>query len=171
MEDFLGVNIDRKEDGTIHLTQPHLISQILKDLKLDDERTTTRKTPTASTKLISIHSDSVPFDDSFNYRSVIGKLNYLEKSSRPDIAYATHQCARFSSNPKREHGQAVRWLGRYLKGTSDKGVILKPDTNKELKLFVDADYAGNWDPNESQHRDTSRSRHGYYITYAGCPIL
>ena len=90
----------------------------------------------------------MPFDDSFNYRSVIGKLNYLEKSSRPDIAYATHQCAIFSSNPKREHGQAVKWLGRYLKGTSDKGVILKPDTNKELEVFVDADYAGNWDPNE-----------------------
>ena len=26
----------------------------------------------------------------FNYRSIIGKLNFLEKSSRPDIAYAVH---------------------------------------------------------------------------------
>jgi hypothetical protein len=32
LQDFLGINIDRKEDGSIHLTQPHLIDQILKDL-------------------------------------------------------------------------------------------------------------------------------------------
>ena len=29
IQDFLGVNIDRKKDGTFHLTQPHLIDQIL----------------------------------------------------------------------------------------------------------------------------------------------
>ena len=28
----------------------------------------------------------------WKYRSVIGKLNYLEKSTRPDLAYAVHQC-------------------------------------------------------------------------------
>jgi hypothetical protein len=32
LEDFLGINIDRQKDGTIHLTQPHLIDQILKDI-------------------------------------------------------------------------------------------------------------------------------------------
>ena len=26
---FLGVHVDRKEDGSIHLTQPHLIQSIL----------------------------------------------------------------------------------------------------------------------------------------------
>ena len=31
LADFLGVNIDRKADGSIYLTQPHLIEQILKD--------------------------------------------------------------------------------------------------------------------------------------------
>jgi hypothetical protein len=36
---------------------------------------------------------------------------------------------------------------------------------------VDADFAGNWDPKDFEDRDTARSRHGYYIMYAGCPIL
>jgi len=35
-----------------------------------------------------------PFKGDFDYRSVVGKLNYLEEGSRPDIAYAVHQCAR-----------------------------------------------------------------------------
>lgn len=170
IQDFLGVNIDRREDGTVHLTQPHLIEQILKDLRLEDNATT-KTLPAACSKLLSRHSDSPDFDGSFNYRSVIGKLNYLEKGSRSDIAYIVHQCARFSSCPKKEHGEAVKWLGRYLKGTKNKGTILRPDRTKGLEVYVDADFAGNWDPNEYEDCDTARSRHGYYITYAGCPIL
>ena len=107
IQDFLGVNIERQADGSIHLTQPHIIDQILEDLKMKDENVTVRSLPAACSKLLSRHSDSEDFDNSFNYRSVIGKLNYLEKGSRSDIAYIVHQCARFSSCPKKEHGQAV----------------------------------------------------------------
>ena len=171
LEDFLGVNIEEKSDGTIHLTQPHLIDQILKDLRLDGEEVKTKETPCASSRLISHFSESEPFDDSFHYRSIIGKLNYLEKSTRPDISYTTHQCARFTVNPKKEHGEAIRWLARYLKGTRDKGIIIKPEKGRNLEMYVDADFAGNWDPKESNERDTARSRHGYVINYEGCPIM
>ena len=51
-----------------------------------------------------------------------------------------------------------------------KGTILKPDPNRGLEVHVDADFAGNWDPEETQDRDTARSRHGYIVSYAGCPI-
>jgi hypothetical protein len=34
---FLEVNIKRKKDGTVHLTQPHLIEAILKDLWMTGE--------------------------------------------------------------------------------------------------------------------------------------
>jgi hypothetical protein len=70
-----------------------------------------------------------------------------------------------------EHAQAIRWLGRYLKATRDKGTILKPCADKDMEIYVDADFAGNWDPNETWDRDTARSRHGYIISYAGCPII
>lgn len=96
----------------------------------------------------------------------------MEKGSRSDIAYATHQCARFVDQPKREHGDAIRWLVRYLKGTRDKGMTFAPDPSKGLEVYVDADFAGNWNREESSmDRDTARSRHGYIILYAGCPII
>jgi hypothetical protein len=57
----------------------------------------------------------------------------------------TQQCARFSNEPKVEHGRAIQWLARYLKGTDTKGLILKPDCNKALEVYVDIDFAGNWD--------------------------
>jgi hypothetical protein len=56
LQDFLGVNIDRKEDGIIHLTQPHLINQILKDLRLDGDTVTKKTVPASSSKLLLRHS-------------------------------------------------------------------------------------------------------------------
>eukprot|EP00978_Attheya_sp_CCMP212_P007898 scaffold18354_cov48-Attheya_sp.AAC.3 len=160
-------------DGTVHLTQPHLIGNILCDLNLDKPNTVTKTTPALSSKILFRHSDSEPFDKSFEYRSVIGKLNYLEKATRSNIAYMPHQCARFSSDPKVEHGKAIRWLGRYLYATRDEGTILKPIENKDLEeVYVDTDFSGNWDyEGASEDMDTAQSRHGYIIMYAGCPIL
>ena len=172
LADFLGVSIDRRKDGTMHLSQPHLIDQILKDLRLDGDKVKPRSTPAASSKLLTRHSNSKAFDKSFDYRSVIGKLNYLENATRSDISFAVHQCARFVSDPKEEHGEAVRWLGRYLKGTRGKGTIMKPMPDRELEVYMDASFCGDWDPTEAANdRDTARSRHGYIINYAGCPLL
>ena len=170
LQDFLGVNVERKADGSIHMTQPHLIDQVIKDLSFQ-ENTKVKDTPAASSKLLSRHTKSPDFDKSFDYKSVIGKLNYLEKATRSDIAYIVHQCARFTACPKKEHGEAVRWLVKYLKGTRDKGTILRPNGEKQLEVYVDADFSGNWDPKEKWDRDTARSRHGYFVMYAGCPIL
>ena len=54
----------------------------------------------------------------------------------PDIiSVATHQCTRFSMDPKRSHEVAVMRIGRYLRLSVDKegkGIIYKPD--KKLGL-------------------------------------
>ena len=171
IQDFLGINISIKK-GEIHLTQPHLIDQILKDLRLDGEKVKTKEIPAMTSKILTRDPKGEVFDGSFHYRSVIGKLNYLERGTRSDISYITHQCARFVEEPKESHAKAIRWLGRYLKSTKDKGLILRPDSSRDLEVFVDADFSGNWDNKDAAHnRDTARSRHGYIITYRGCPII
>jgi len=170
LNDFLGVNIHHEEDGSIRLTQPHLIDSILKDLRLDGNGVATKNYPASSTILVRRHLESPEFDQHFHYRAVIGKLNYLEKSTRPDIAYAIHQCARFSQDPREPHGKAVKWIGRYLLKTRTDGLILHPDVTKGFEVYVDADFAGNFHRTESSDPDTARSRTGYIILYAGCPI-
>jgi Reverse transcriptase (RNA-dependent DNA polymerase) len=99
VNDFLGVKIERcVKKGTISLTQSQLINSIIKDLGLQ-ENSNTRKTPALSSKILNAYAASPSHSELWHYRSIIGKLNYLEKSTRPDIAYAVHQCARFSENP------------------------------------------------------------------------
>ncbi len=65
------------------------------------------------------------FDLNFNNRSVVGKLNFLAQTARPDIMYATHQIAKYSSDPRTSHGEAVLYLIRYLKKTHDLGLLFK----------------------------------------------
>ena len=171
LEDFLGVNIEQTAPDTYHLSQPHLIEQILKDLRLRGDDVAVKGTPACASKMLGSHPESKPFDGHFNYRSVIGKLNYLEKSTRPDLGYSVHQCARFSANPKTEHGNAVKHIGRYLRGTRDKGIYLKV-SDVSFEVWADADFSGNWRKEEAlEDSDTARSRSGYIITYLGCPIL
>jgi hypothetical protein len=173
--DFLGVHIERTDD-TYHLSQPRLIDSILEELRLtsDGDRPSMLKdTPAASSKILSSrHPDSEPFDGHFHYKCLIGKLNYLEKSSQGELAYAVHQCARFCLDPKKEHGAAVKWIGRYLLGTQDKGYYIKNDLTRGLEVYSDADFAGAYDKDIAHlDSDTSKSRHGFVIMYGGAPIL
>ena len=94
-------------------------------------------------------------------------MNYLERATRSDISHITHKCARFTSDPKVEYAKAIMWLVCYLKVTRDKGFIFKPTKGKDMEVFIDADFSGNWESKESQDRDIERYRHGYIISYKG----
>ena len=81
-------------------------------------------------------------------------------------------CVRFVNNPKVEHGKAVKWLGHYLVGNQDKGLIMKVDPTKGLEVYPDIDFAEAWEPEGAgEDIDTARSRYGLVITYAGCPLV
>ena len=58
----------------------------------------------------------------YPYRELIGCLLWISMGTRPDIAYAVNQCARYSSAPKEEHWTACMRILRYLKGTSEHGL-------------------------------------------------
>ena len=170
IDEYLGVKVTKLPDGTITLTQPHLIDSIIADLGFK-ENTKGKATPAPSTASINRDLDGPPHAESWEYRSVIGKLNFLEKSTRPDIAFAVHQCARYSSNPKESHSAAVRYIVRYLMATRDKGLILRPNDHS-FDCYVDADFQGGWDiETATEDSTTAKSRTAYIVMYAGCPIV
>ena len=129
--DFMGVKIDRSDDGTVTLTQPQLIDLIIEDLNMKDN-TKLRAVPACSSKLLHKDADGESIEASFHYHSVIGKLNFLEQSTHSDISVSVHQCTRFQDNPKKSHLQAVRTIGCYLIGTRDKGIVMRPDHTKSF---------------------------------------
>jgi hypothetical protein len=168
--DYLGINFNKLGNDKIQLTQPHLIDQIIKEVGL--KPTDKRSVPAAPSKILRRDESAPPFKCPFHYRKVIGKLNYLEKSTRPDIAYAAHQCARFCIDPKESHVQAVVHLAKYLQDTRNEGILLNPDHNKSFEVYADADFAGNWySKTADEDPSTAKSRSGFVILYGGCPLL
>ena len=90
------------------MSQPALIKRILKELSLDDENTKMHDTP--SNKILTKDPNDPDRTQSWNYRSVVGMLMYLASSTRPDILFSVHQCAKFNTCPKRSHEEAVNKL-------------------------------------------------------------
>ncbi|GJT77561.1 zinc finger, CCHC-type containing protein [Tanacetum coccineum] len=60
--------------------------------------------------------------DQLEYSRAIGCLMYAMTSTRPDIAYAVGRLSRFTSNPSRQHWQAITRVFKYLKGTMNYGL-------------------------------------------------
>jgi hypothetical protein len=171
MENYLGIKLapDNSISGSIHLTQPHLISRIVDSLGLTNAK------PVSTPAVTILHSDddSAPHDQwRFNYQSVIGMLNYLANNTRPDISFAVHQCARFSHAPQQVHAEAVKRIGRYLIGTSTNGLIVRPTTTTcRLDCYADADFAGLWNAKQPNVVGNLRSRTGYLLTLGNTPVV
>ena len=106
--DYVGVNTKRMKDGSIGLSQRGLIDTIIQDADLQDSKV--KAVPAKVTEHLHAHRDKAHFSLNFNYRSMINKLNYLAQTTRPDIMYATHQLAKYSSNPREPHGDTTLYL-------------------------------------------------------------
>ncbi len=105
-----------------------------------------------------------------NCASVIGKLLYLGHS-RPDIVFATHQCACYMFAPKQSHKNALKRIGHYLKGTLVKGLILTPSDNLIIDCYPDAEFAGLWNRDNKNDPHCVRSQTGYVICLLDYPVL
>jgi len=83
------------------------------------------------------------------YASSVSSMMYAMVFSRPNIAHAVGVLSRFMSKPGKEHWIAVKWVFRYLHGTSDYGLCyqgrLGLDRVFNICGFVDVDWDGDLD--------------------------
>ncbi len=62
-------------------------------------------------------------------------------------------------------------IGRYLLKTKERGLIINPNEDCQLKCFVDADFSGLWKVEDPEDKKSATSRTGFVLTYAGIPIM
>ena len=148
METYLGIQIEKQEGGDFTLSQPFLIDRIIESIRgMKDANPS--KTPASSTIILTKDLEGEGKKEQWNYRSVIGMLNYLVNCTQPDLAYAVYQCTRFSNDPKRSREQAVKRILRYLlylKRSDTIGLKFSPLLSKSLEVYVDASFSGDWSP-------------------------
>ena len=92
------------------------------------------------------------------YASAVGSLMYAMVCTRPDIAHAVSTVSRFMSNPGRPHWETVKWILRYLRGSTNLKLCFGGGEAK-LVAFSDSDMA--------EDVDRRKSTSDYLVTYAG----
>lgn len=92
------------------------------------------------------------------YSLAVGSPTYTMVCTRLDIVHAIGVVGRYLSNPRREHYDAVKWIIRYLRGTS-KVFLCFGRSNPVLEGFLDADLIGDL--------NNRNSTSGYIFTLLG----
>ena len=151
---ILGIKVEKNEIGYF-LSQEAFINNLLEKFKINNRKKT--KTPCTGTNLLSENKE--PFDKK-KYQSAIGSLNYLARSTRPDIAFATNLASRKSENPTITDWNKVLNILKYLNYT--KNYILKYNGCRDLYAYSDASFA-----NDLEDR---KSTSGHIIFLGGSPI-
>lgn len=137
---FLGIEINRQRDGSILLHQTSYAKKILSKFGFEDANRVS--TPADYQQVLQGGEKSN--DVKFPYREVVGSLIYLAVGTRPDISFAVSYVSRFLEKPANIHVTAVKRILRYLKGTSNYGILFSCKNANEFKfsIYSDADYAG-----------------------------
>jgi hypothetical protein len=167
IDDFLGIHFSHQDNGELHMSQTGLIDAVTES---HIPKGRLKNTPPPATAILHADTEGLAHQESWNYPSVIGQLNYLAQNSRPDISFTVHQCARFSKEPKALHEKAGKRIIYYLQCTRDKTLIMKPNKNLSLDAYCDSDFAGVWHQEFAHLRDSCLSHTGFIIFLDGVPI-
>ncbi|KAE9002116.1 hypothetical protein PR003_g18342 [Phytophthora rubi] len=119
-------------------------------------------------------------DPEVDYRHIVGSLQYLVQCTRPDIANSVRTLGKYLNCFTREHHVLAKRVLRYLRGTSDYGLVWTKKKTTGPNMQIDA-YVDAWRPPKPEVRieayadadlgnekDDRRSISGYVLQMEGC---
>lgn len=153
---FLGMEIQRT-DSTLKITQSRHIEKMLQKFGMKDCKGS--KTPL--TKGYQFDEKELIIED-VPYRQLIGSLMFIATVSRPDIAYSVSYLSQYLDRPTKSLWTQAKRCLRYLKETSNLGLLFKRTEQKCIETYSDSDWAGNI----SDRKSVS----GSVTLYNGCTV-
>jgi hypothetical protein len=82
--------------------------------------------------------------NNISYVNALRSLMYVRVSTRPDISHVIGVVSRYMTNPGKEHWTTLKWVLRYLRGTSYYCITYN-GCNDLVQGYVDSDFAGDLD--------------------------
>ncbi|CAM8990218.1 unnamed protein product [Rhodiola kirilowii] len=158
---ILGMQILRNmEQGTLFLNQQGYIEKVLTKFGMGNAKTVL----TPISQHFKLHKDQSPqsekdinYMQEVTYSCAVGSLMYAMVCTRPDLAHSLSVVSRFMANPGKEHWAAVKWILRYLRGSTGKGLeyggAVQGGADNESDMIIgycDSDYAASIDTRKSQ---------------------
>ena len=111
--------------------------------------------------------DNNELNCSNSYAKLLGCLQFISNSTRPDISFAVNKLAAYTANPGLQHHGAIKWILRYLAGMKTLGITYRntPDETDNNNLFHG--YADATFTNANDHKSTA----GYIFLQSGGAIM
>ena len=174
VKDYIGCKLEVNDnDRSIKMTQPVLV-QSLSDEFEDIPQGANPLTPARPGNILTKGDESDKLNPELHsrYRTGVGKLLYLAKHSRPDIANAVRELARHCHCPIKAHWEAMCLCIRYVRGTPSRGLVLKPTgiwdgKDKSFEFCV----RGRSDSNYATDPESRRSVTGTVVYLNDAPIV
>ena len=158
---FLGMRVVQDPStGSVWIGQQSYTEDVLRRFGMENSKPI--RTPVdTSTKLVKAKDEDICVDQQL-YQSAVGSLLYLSIATRPDIAYAVSNVAKFCAKPTKQHWVAVKRILRYLRGTHTFGLLYTKQITKNCVGFSDTDWGGDL--------DDCKSTSGYVFQVGGTVI-
>lgn len=160
VKNCLGMKVTRdRKNGILTLDQSEYIKKTLGRFGMTDAKTVL--TPMTPNIKLTKSKENSNLNEKYPYQQLIGALMYLSVCTRPDISFACSQLSQFSNCFEESHWQEAKRILRYLKGTTNHGLVYKR-SNDNLSMYVDADWG-----NDVSDR---RSYTGYVVRFGDCTV-
>jgi hypothetical protein len=142
---FLGIEFNWKHhvDGNISvsLTQQSFAETLIESQNFTFIGASTFSTPYKSGLPIDAikHHDMSPLDCDklrLQYQSLVGRLNWLAHTTRPDLSTVVSLLAQHQSTPSPRHLEAARYAIKYLASTKTLGIYFTSLKRSTLESFL-----------------------------------
>ena len=136
---YLGMKFDFSENSKVKVTMQDYLAEIVSESDIK----TVAETP-AGDNLFNISPKSPLLEEKQreSFHSTVAQLLFAAIRVRPDILLPVIFLTSRVTKATEEDAKKLRRILRYLKGTSELGIILGPDADGELRIhmFADASY-------------------------------
>jgi hypothetical protein len=188
---FLGIEFTWKrfsdDQLCVTLTQQSFIESLLDSLNNSFEGVSLYSSPYQS----GVHIDSIPTVDMptrdrdalrLKYQSLVGSLNWVAHTTRPDISTIVSLLAQHQNHPSPGHYDAGIYVAKYLATTKHLGIYFNSNRGSTLQSFLHFPLQqqllsmsdANWGPQDASLKRipdlplfVSRSMSAYYIDLFG----
>jgi hypothetical protein len=134
---FLGIEVTKINDD-IMLSQHKYAMELLQRARMIGCKPV--QTPlSTSEKMLAYTGELLGPLDATNYRSLVGRLQYLTLT-QSDISFSLNKICQFLHAPTTMHLRAAKRLLRYVKGTTKLGMRITRSSSMLVSGFSDADW-------------------------------
>ncbi|XP_050895724.1 uncharacterized mitochondrial protein AtMg00810-like [Lathyrus oleraceus] len=134
---FPGLQIKQLNKGTF-VCQTKYCNELLKRFGMEDAKSIKTQMPTNENSERNENGKDV---DVKKYKGMIYSLLYLT-ASRPNIKFSVCMCSYYQSAHKQSHLKAVKYILKYLHGTSKYGIWYSKGSDYNLVGYTDSNFAG-----------------------------